>query len=450
MNYPFWDVAGIGAGWVIGIIAIFHIMISHFAVGGGLLIPMLEYRAQKQRHTDWQHILHRNMKFFLIVTGVLGTVSGVGIWFSIGLAQPTATSALIHIFVFFWAIEWVFFLIELTSAAVYYYTWGRISDRLHLMVGWVYTASSFITLMVINAILSFMMNPGADWLRANYLQETQAAIMSGVFNPTYWPSLFIRTLGCFSLAAAFVLLSCSRVRTQFEPAQKRAIVRYTTYWFVPAFLLLPLCLFWYLCLVPDSQLYLFTVSAMGLKPMFLTVIFGSVLTTIVAFLLTRNTWKFTPGRAWIILFLAAIVVGAAEYGREALRKPFVIGDYMYSNGVLVSDVATYNKRGHLSKSLWVNKKSDYGVGEAIFRGQCMVCHTWDGYRSMKDRIQGRSVESLQSILTMLYEYNPESAVSHYMPPLVGTMAERRALAAWLEQKANGKLQKTAPKEKQQN
>ena len=40
-------------------------------------------------------------------------VSGVGIWFAIGLAAPEATSTLIHNFVFGWAIEWVFFLVEL-------------------------------------------------------------------------------------------------------------------------------------------------------------------------------------------------------------------------------------------------------------------------------------------------------------------------------------------------
>ena len=36
MNYPFWDIPYLGSGWVIGIIAIFHMMIALFAVGGGL------------------------------------------------------------------------------------------------------------------------------------------------------------------------------------------------------------------------------------------------------------------------------------------------------------------------------------------------------------------------------------------------------------------------------
>jgi hypothetical protein len=39
----------------------------------------------------------------------------VGIWFAIGLTHPEATSTLIHNFVFGWAMEWVFFLVELTT-----------------------------------------------------------------------------------------------------------------------------------------------------------------------------------------------------------------------------------------------------------------------------------------------------------------------------------------------
>jgi len=43
---------------------------------------------------------------------VVGAVTGVGIWFTIGLIAPEATSNLIHTFVWVWAIEWVFFLVE--------------------------------------------------------------------------------------------------------------------------------------------------------------------------------------------------------------------------------------------------------------------------------------------------------------------------------------------------
>ena len=48
MNYPFWDIPYLGSGWVIGIIAIFHVMISQFAVGGGLYLPLAERKAMRK------------------------------------------------------------------------------------------------------------------------------------------------------------------------------------------------------------------------------------------------------------------------------------------------------------------------------------------------------------------------------------------------------------------
>ena len=88
MNYPFWDIPYLGSGWVIGMIAIFHVMISQFAVGGGLYLPMAERKALREGRADWLKELVGYSKFFLVLTGVFGTISGVGIWFAIGLTNP--------------------------------------------------------------------------------------------------------------------------------------------------------------------------------------------------------------------------------------------------------------------------------------------------------------------------------------------------------------------------
>ena len=57
MNYPFWDIPYLGSGWVIGLIAIFHVMISQFAVGGGFYLPLAERKALRmkdpQLRADW-------------------------------------------------------------------------------------------------------------------------------------------------------------------------------------------------------------------------------------------------------------------------------------------------------------------------------------------------------------------------------------------------------------
>ena len=72
MNYPFWDIPYLGSGWVIGIIAIFHVMISQFAVGGGLYLPLAERKALRESRNDWLDELVGYSKFFLILTGVFG------------------------------------------------------------------------------------------------------------------------------------------------------------------------------------------------------------------------------------------------------------------------------------------------------------------------------------------------------------------------------------------
>jgi len=122
------------------------------------------------------------------------------IWFAIGLTHPEATSTLIHNFVFGWAIEWVFFMVELTTIAVYYYTWNRVDPKLHLTVGWIYSVASVCTLIIINGILTFMLTPGDTWIAVAGTGHEASKFWNAFFNPTYWPSLLLRTGVCTSLA----------------------------------------------------------------------------------------------------------------------------------------------------------------------------------------------------------------------------------------------------------
>ena len=224
MNYPFWDIPHLGSGWVIGLIAIYHVMISQFAVGGGFYLPLAERKAMlmtdPQNRADWLKQLASHSKFFLILTAVFGTVSGVGIWFAIGLTHPEATSTLIHNFVFGWAMEWVFFMVELTTIAVYYYTWNRIPEKLHLKVGWVYAGASAATLIIINGILSFMLTPGDTWIGVAGTGQEASKFWNAFFNPTYWPSLLLRTCVCASLAGIWALITASRIDGDKHPELK--------------------------------------------------------------------------------------------------------------------------------------------------------------------------------------------------------------------------------------
>ena len=125
MNYPVWQLDFAGGGFLIAVIATVHVYVSHFAVGGGLFLVLTEMMGLRKKDPDILEYVRRHSKFFLLLTMVFGAVTGVGIWFTIALLSPAATSVLIHHFVFGFAAEWVFFLIEIVALFIYYYTFDR-------------------------------------------------------------------------------------------------------------------------------------------------------------------------------------------------------------------------------------------------------------------------------------------------------------------------------------
>src|ERR1035441_4881523 len=403
MNYPFWDIPILGSGWVIGIIAIFHVMISQFALGGGLYLPLAERKAMRMPEGPlrdaWITQLAVYSKFFLILTAVFGTVSGVGIWFAIGLTHPEATSTLIHNFVFGWAMEWVFFLVELATVAVYYYTWDRIDENLHLTVGWVYAGASAATLIIINGILAFMLTPGDTWIGVAGTGQEASKFWNAFFNPTYWPSLLLRTCVCRPVAGVWALIRASGIDGDKEPALKTSLVKWSVKWLVPSFVATPFLMIWYLWMVPQSQRALLSlgIDTIGsgtfsiiTRIALIIIVTSATIVGVAYYLAYRNPTDFNLSHAMSVLLLALIATGAGEYSREMLRKPFVIGRWMYSNGVRVPYVSRINTEGYLAHSEWTwnagagnPPPSSYSRGEAIFRGECGSCHSLGGYSSLR-------------------------------------------------------------------
>lgn len=90
MNYPVWYLPTIGGGTLIALIAIGHVFISHFAVGGGLLLTLSEHLARKRNDANLLSFTKQFARLFVLLTLVYGSLTGVGIWFVISLVQPGA------------------------------------------------------------------------------------------------------------------------------------------------------------------------------------------------------------------------------------------------------------------------------------------------------------------------------------------------------------------------
>jgi cytochrome c553 len=312
----------------------------------------------------------------------------------------------------------VFFIVEMAAALVYVATWDRISGRTHLRIGWIYFAAAYLSLVIINGIVTFMLTPGR-WI------ETRA-FWDGFFNPTYWPSLVLRTGVSLLLAGAVGWLLAARLPAD---AARSGLIRYLGGWSLGGAVLSAAGLGWWLARIPAGARDL-TLPAGSLLRQTLVLGAGSLGLLAVVLVLFGLLRPRSAGLAPAILALAlaAAFFGSYERVREGSRKPFVIREYMYSNGIRVDEVDRLNQQGILSKIAWAGAGVAPGPaakGEQIFRGQCQICHSLDGYLAIRPLVAGQDAEGMTAFLEALRGGRPG------MPPVVGTEEEIRALAAYL-------------------
>jgi cytochrome bd ubiquinol oxidase subunit I len=467
MDYPTWA-PGIGGGVLIGIISIVHVLVSHFAVGGGIVMAVVETLAVRRRDASLRALARRSSTMLILISTVFGAISGVGIWFSIGLVAPAATSALIHNFAWGWAIEWTFFLLEVATALAWAATWDRVRPRTHLLFIWLYAFAAFMSLAVIQGILAFMLTPGR-WLETHRFWDS-------LFNPSYLPGLVLRTGACLLLAGAYLALAAQREKD--GQARGRLVRLLAVFQVVGALVALASFPWWQRAALPGGLEAVFSGAASTLYGMNRTVslaragLAAALALSLLAVLMPR--WHRWPA-AVVTLLAAFVFLGGYERVREGARKPFVIRDWMFSNGIRVDQVPRLNERGILTTSGWASRAAAVGnleAGEQVFRIQCSCCHTRDGYNSIRTRLGAADPDRIAGLIGLMRadaevwaaavasrtggapasggtppfggtaggkNVDRDRLTYPYMPPLVGTEEDAAALAEFLLHAAGGGL-----------
>jgi len=435
MNYPVWFLPGTGGGFLIALIAILHVFVSHFAVGGGLYLIYAEKKGLRENSRPILDFTKRHARFFLLVTMVFGSISGVGIWFIIALVNPAATSLLIHNFVFGWAAEWVFFTVEIAAAFVYYYMFGRMDSRTHLLVGWLYFIAAWMSLLLINGIIGVMLTPG-NWTDSR-------DFWAGFFNPGFFPSLVFRTFLALMIAACYGFLSASFTA---DRKVRVGMTRFSAKWALLSLLATIVSGFWYLAVLPGESHGL----VLGKSPTIASLVpwtAGGVLLLLVLMLgagILRPRLNLKPV-ACLAMLGALVVMGGFEWTREAARRPYVINQVMYSNSILSKDMDRLNRDGYLKNALWVQDRDVSGenlvaAGQELFIHQCYACHTLGGRNNDIVRLTGNmSYRALEKYIRKIHE------VRYFMPPFAGTGQESRALAAYIAGGLHGKDVQDSPR-----
>ena len=419
MNFPVWDV-GFGLPLLIALVAIPHVFVSHFAIGGGLFLLIYEKRARALGDAAMLGYVRTHSRFFMLTTLVFGALTGVGIWFTIGLIHPAATSTLIHTFVWFWATEWVMFIVEIAASLVYYYGWDKLDAKTHSAVMWVYFIAAWGSLAVINGIITFMLTSGT-W-------PQDQSIWPAFFNVTYWPSLIARTLICFLMAGVFAFVTAAWLK---DNDLRQKINKIATLWSLVSLALLMLAFWWYRAVLPAPIQGVLGGQWIALQRAWNVGVWSAVFAAIS--IIGANILRkegFSKYQALLTAVFAFLLFGSFEWYREAARKPFVIQGYMYSNGMRVSDTTAVKQAGYINSIKW--KHADPAQhGEDIYKAVCASCHSLSGYNGLASKIneQGWSKEQVTNLIPRI------GYMRAAMPPWLGTPEEAAALGEYLSKQS---------------
>jgi cytochrome bd-type quinol oxidase subunit 1 len=410
---------------LISSIAIFHTFIAHFSIGMGLYVIVCEYLGYKKNNTALLEYTRKNSSLILFIATVLGALTGVGIWFVISTIAPLTTSTLIHNFVWFWASEWIFFVIEIVTILLYYYLWNKIERKLHLIIGAIYFISGYCSLILINGIISFQLTPGT-WL------ETKN-IWDGFFNPSFLPSTIARTGFCLILASVFSTFIISFLKNNNEI--KKYTGKISTVFIVTGALFCIVGTYMWVQSIPENVRTQLSGGNVVLTHFFHYYIITGCILIALSIILEFIFYKyFNLAFAIILLCTGMIAFSYFEFTRERVRKPFLIRDYVYANGIPLDSVEKINTSGILKYANVILKRSvqtDLKKGELIYTLECYSCHSINGFNNLRGKLEGLRTDDIYYVIDGI-GYNP------LMPPFIGTEAEKKYLAAFLHNRISNK------------
>ena len=436
MDFPVFHLDFLGNRMLVAMIAVLHVCVNHaLAVGAMPLITVLEWWGYRRGDERIDRLAYRILTVCFVVTTTVGALTGVGIWLSTSLVNPAAIGSLIRVFFWAWFVEWLVFVAEVVCIMAYYLTWQRMRDtkRAHIALGALLGAFSWVTMAIITAILGFMMDPGS-WM-------TEESFISGIFNPIYLPQLAFRTPLAMA-AAGWLALFLAYFFTRDDHDLRRRAVRALSIWCLAWLPLLTVGALWYRSVIPQWMQANVPV-ALGTQRfaqwyeqllMSMAVMFAVVLIVALAGAIVP---RWIPRVAMLVPLVATLVLlGSFERVREFIRKPYVIGGYMYANGIRADDYPLLQEEGLLAHATYssvrqVTDANRLAAGREVFRIACTRCHTASGINSVPDRLHDLYGDGPWERDTIKYYLLGMHTARPYMPPFPGTDSEAGALADFL-------------------
>jgi hypothetical protein len=270
---------------------------------------------------------------------------------------------------------------------------------------------------------------------------------NALFNPTWFPGLFMRTFMAIGFGAGLAIF-WTWIITHFQKEKDpealelraKGIRLFGLIMSISAPLGALVGIF-YLKRIPEEASALIPVAMLTRAFsadiwMIYAVVVGVGVLLILGSVVSLLFPKKMPYPVAALAILAFVVFwGFEERVREFIRKPYIVYNYMYANGIRVTDVPYLNKVGILKHAVWVDEENKVlkedgsnaiAVGHSVYQIECKTCHTEHGVNGMAVNTKGWSKEAIYNRVS-----NLRSSTTMFMPPFTGTEKEKKALVEYI-------------------
>ncbi len=429
--YPVNDFGPLMKGLVIGGVGILHVFLAQFAIGGGMLLWYFE-RLGQRGHPDAQTFVDGYFKVLVLISFVVGALTGVAMWFTTIQVGARTIGLMIDEFHWLWATEWVWFAIEITAGYAFYRYGPRLDGRTRLRLLGLYAIASWLSLFWINGILSWQLTPG-DWLDGD-------GMWAGFFNASFWPSLVFRTAVATTLAA---LVGCILINTMDLPRERKAALVRRASRFAAPIAIMPALALWFFAVLPEDSRSWLLGGSMPMT-MFVGVAAGASFLIggyVIVGLLVQRLY-INGATATLLLGLAFGATAAGEFVREGARKPYTVRGVLYSTSIRPDEVAALRASG-VTKSDPYPLRATYPTpqlthGAKVERALCDACHTMNGANALVELTRTWTDDQLRLNLAKLQR------TKGFMPPFAGNAEDVEALVQLLRWEHAGRAAAFTP------
>ncbi len=423
MQFPILETPPVVASALLSALSYLFAVLTGLMAGGAVFMLVAQKRGAGSIEFRWNDLARRVATWVLNLTLGGVALSGVSLWMVFIFFHPKMAA---HLQSIFWGpllAGWVFLTCGVALLAGYVFYWDRWRDRsgVHFTLGAAAVVCLWLAAAMMVAVKSFTLTSGG-W-------PASASLWRAILNPSLVPAYLLWAAAAMILAGSAGLIYA---RCQKDNLWREAVIQGVgTVTAVAALAGSVACLAWLVVLSFAGNL-----EGMGdeIPPIYFgagVVVIAVELSILLVLTAVRRPESFGNVLCAVAVVSVVTLVAGIQAVQDKSQGPFLIQNYMYRNGILVSEVEELKEKGLWKPVAWMPEKEgappNVTLGEYNFRVQCRVCHA--GWRKAgvssglpAFKFEGDALRYLDQI----------SARHPFFPVFAGSGQEKQAVAIYIE------------------